>query len=378
MRRASLALAAFLLAAPGYAQEASRLAELLDADSEAFPRAVEPRDFVFPGDHGPHPEYRNEWWYVTGNLEEDGGDGRRFGFELTIFRFALKPEPIESTSDWRTNQVYIAHLALTDVAGERFYVAEKYSRGALGLAGAKADPFAVWIDDWRIESREPRGQDRAEAWRLVAGSETFSVDLELDATKPPVLNGDAGLSQKSSDPGNASYYYSITRLATEGGIRVGDRRFTVSGTSWLDREWSSSALGANQLGWDWFALQLDDDTELMFYNLRLIDGRQDVNSAGTFVLPNGDHDKLLADEVSLEVLDTWDSPDGGRYPARWRVQVPGRGIDVEIVPVLADQELDTTVRYWEGAVDVSGTSRGKPVSGRGYVELTGYSDDSDD
>lgn len=360
-----------MIALPLAAQEGSELAELLDANDERFPRATTLREFTFPADHGPHPEYRNEWWYITGNLE--GDSGRRFGFELTIFRFALAPTYEATGSAWRTNQIYIAHLALTDAANERFLVAERYSRGALGLAGAAAAPFRVWIDDWEIAERNEAGP--RERWRIVAEDEDFALSLDLDALKAPVLNGDEGLSQKSDEPGNASYYYSITRLDTSGEVRLDGERFEVSGTSWLDREWSSSALADDQEGWDWFALQLDDGSELMYYNIRLDDGSRDPNSGGTLTDAAGLATKIGSDDVELDVLDAWSSPEGGRYPSRWRLRIPSRDIDVEVVPVMADQELFTTVRYWEGAVNVSGTAAGGPVRGVGYVELTGYARD---
>ena len=346
----------------------SELARLLGADDAGFEKALAPRRFEFPRDHGPHPAFRNEWWYVTGNL--DATDGRRFGFELTIFRFSLAPEAETSASAWRSNQVYIAHLALTDADDERFFVAQRYSRGAVGLAGATADPFRVWIDDWSIAAD---GQAPGE-WRLQAHGEDFAVDLGLRMLKEPVLNGDAGLSQKSSDPGNASYYYSITRLETTGRIRVDGEDVQVSGLSWLDREWSTSALAADQVGWDWFALQLDDGNDLMFYQLRLRDGSQDPMSAGTFVGSDGSVTHLKAEEVILRVNDTWESPGGGTYPSGWTLEVPTRGLALRIAPVIPDQELFTTVRYWEGAVDVEGEHDGRLLTGRGYVELTGYAD----
>ena len=357
-----------LFAAPVLADERSeppsQLADLLSADAEGYARALEPRSFEFPADHGPHPGFRNEWWYVTGNLDSE--EGRRFGYELTIFRFALAPDRPESESEWRTNQVYIAHLAVTDVEDERFLVAQRYSRGAVGLAGAGSQPFRVWIDDWFIT------EERSGAWRLVADAGDFSIDVSLVPQKPPVLNGDAGLSQKSSDPGNASYYYSITRLATEGRIRINGEEHSVTGASWLDREWSTSALADNQVGWDWFALQFSDGSDLMYYGLRLDDGSLDPNSGGTYVGANGIASHLDANDAEITVLDTWNSPEGGTYPSQWRVRSSRLGLDVTVTPVLADQELFTTVRYWEGAVDVTGTRNGKPLSGRGYVELTGY------
>ncbi len=362
-----LLLVSIALAPVGLAEESdvSELADLLGADADAgFEKAYEPREFSFPRDHGPHESFRNEWWYVTGNLDAD--DGRRFGFELTIFRFALTPTAVDSESEWRTNQVYIAHFAITDVAGERFFVAEKYSRGALRLAGAASEPFRVWIDDWEIAAT---GDDR---WALRADDNEFALDLDLVAVKPPVLNGIDGLSQKSSQPGNASYYYSITRWNAGGRLRVADDEFAVSGLAWLDREWSSSALGSDQQGWDWFALQLDDNTELMFYNLRKTNGAQDPNSAGTYVAADGRSLHLGRDDVDISVTDTWASPEGGRYPSAWQISVPSEALSLTVVPVLPEQELFTTVRYWEGAVDVVGNRNGAPIVGRGYVELTGY------
>lgn len=347
----------------------SELSTLLNADTDAgFSMATGPRIFEFPRDHGPHPDFRNEWWYMTGNL--DAADGRRFGFELTFFRFAVAPEPAASESAWRTNQVYIAHFAVTDADGKTFYVAERFSRGALGLAGADTNPFRVWIDDWEMASTTAEG-DREE-WRLQANDDDFALSLQLVAEKAAVLNGDEGLSQKSAVIGNASYYYSITRWQTEGQMRLGDEVFTVSGLSWLDREWSSSSLGSDQKGWDWFALQLSDGSELMFYNLRKTDGSQDVHSAGTWIFADGRSRHLDRNEVSVSVTKEWTSPKGGSYPSAWDIRIPQFGLTLSLAPVLDDQELFTTVRYWEGAVDVEGTHREAKVTGRGYVELTGY------
>ena len=348
----------------------SRLSGLLSSDDDAgFEKAIDPREFIFPDDHGPHPGFRNEWWYVTGNLDGDGGE--RFGFELTIFRFALTPALPDAESNWRSNQVYIAHFAVTDAGRERFYAAERYSRGALGLAGASADPFRVWIDEWEMAAAEGGQPER---WRLRATDPEFALDVTLTAAKPPVLNGIDGLSQKSAEPGNASYYYSITRWRTDGTLRLDDDEFRVSGLSWLDREWSSSALAADQLGWDWFALQLSDGSELMFYNLRKLDGSQDEHSGGTWIDADGTSRHIDRDQIDIAVTETWDSPAGGRYPSAWTLRFPDQGLSIDIRPVMADQELFTTVRYWEGAVDVRGERQGAPIEGRGYVELTGYAD----
>lgn len=366
-----LTLLALLYAVGTQASEtepSARLAELLGSEADpAFARALEPREFSFPSDHGPHPGFRNEWWYFTGNLDDD--DGRRFGFELTFFRFALSPTVPETDSAWRSNQVYIAHFALTDADDDQFYVDQRYARGALGLAGARGDPFRVWLEDWQVAA-----MGESDLWRLSAGNEDFGIDVTLEPLRLPVLNGIDGLSKKSSEPGNASYYYSITRLGTAGSVRVGDSEFRVTGLSWLDREWSTSALSTEQVGWDWFSLQLSDGSDLMFYSLRHQDGSRDEASAGTWVASNGETSHLGSEEVEITVLETWPSPAGGTYPSRWGLQVPRLGLDIAITPVIADQELLTTVRYWEGAVDVAGERQGDTVTGKGYVELTGYAD----
>jgi predicted secreted hydrolase len=303
-------------------------------------------------------------WYVTGNL--DGEAGARFGFELTFFRFALAPS-VPEDSAWRARQIYMAHFAVTDVERERFHFSERLSREALGLAGAQAEPFRVWLESWSLESLAAD-----DSWRLAAGDDEYSLALELRAVQPPVLNGERGLSQKSSEPGAASYYYSIPRLAVSGRLTRGAQVHEVRGLAWLDREWGSGALGADQEGWDWFALQLEDGNALMFYALRTHAGGRDPHSAGTWIARDGAGRRLSSDEVRIDVLDRWSSPRGGRYPARWRLRVPSLTLDLEVEPVLADQELATDPRYWEGAVDVRGTREGKPVSGRGYVELVGY------
>ena len=340
----------------------SELATALGAGGDAgFAKALAPRRLTFPADHGPHPAFRNEWWYVTGNLESEGGE--RFGYELTIFRVALAPAVPESISDWRTNQLYFAHFALTRPGEARFHAAERYARGAAGLAGAQAEPFRVWLHDWSI-SEMPDGR-----WRLEASDEDLRLELLLHALKTPVLQGDDGLSQKSGEPGNASYYYSLTRLQSDGELTVGDEILEVRGLSWLDREWSTSALAPGQSGWDWFALQFDDGSELMVYGLRRRDGSLDLHSAGSFVHAEGGVTRLHRDDFDITVTDTWTSPLGGTYPAGWTMRIPALAIDLEIRPVMENQELDTIVRYWEGAVDVRGSH-----GGRGYVELTGYAE----
>jgi predicted secreted hydrolase len=340
--------------------------EALAEDRAGFARAFAPRALSFPEDHGPHPDFRTEWWYYTGNLETS--TGRHVGFQLTFFRVALSPEEEVRGSAWATRQLYVAHFAVTDTAGGRFHAAGRAGRGALGLAGAEASPFRVWVEDWSAEG------DGASA-RLRAAEGEVALDLIVSAAKPVVAQGDRGLSRKGPEPGNASFYYSFTRMPARGVLRLGGETLEVSGEAWMDREWSTSALGPDLAGWDWFALQLDDGRELMFYLLRRRDGAADPFSAGTLVAADGTARALAAGDVQIETLAHWTSPRSGvRYPARWRLAVPSAALSVEIQPRLADQELIVGTRYWEGAVAVAGAAAGRPLAGQGYVELVGYAE----
>lgn len=368
---AAAAWGAYALSRPNDARdstaELSIVEALGDADGAGFAEVSSRREFEFPADHGPHPDYGVEWWYYTGNLDTDGG--RHFGYQLTFFRIGLVAAPTDRESAWAASQVYMAHFALTDVDGGRFYSFERFARNALGLAGAQASPFRVWLEDWSAQGDSGLGLDVT----LHAADGNVSIDLTLSSLKPVVLNGDQGFSRKSDEPGNASYYYSITRMPTSGKVSIGMETFQVTGASWMDREWSSSALAEDQVGWDWFALQLSDGRELMYYRLRRRGGGIDPLSAGTLVSQDGSFRSVLAGDVTVDVLETWSSPRGGApYPSRWRVRVPSESLDLEITPYLADQEVDQSVRYWEGAVRIEGTARGSRVTGQGYVEMTGY------
>lgn len=333
--------------------------------AQGFLRADAPRRFRFPQDHRAHPGFRNEWWYFTGNLKDGGG--RSFGYQLTFFRVALVPHPVPRQSHWGTNEIFMAHFAVTDVEGRRFRFAERFSRAALGLAGAGGEPLRVWLEEWSAQ------QSSARPWgmRLSAADAAMAIDLDLKSLVPEVLNGEEGVSRKGGRPGNASYYYSIPRMATAGVIRVGDQSFKVSGLSWLDREWSTSALEQGEVGWDWFALQLSDGRDLMFYRLRRRDGTSDPFSSGTLLLADGRSRHLTQKQVRLEVSRWWTSPrTGARYPSAWRMTIPDQGLDLLVTPKLADQELAATFRYWEGAVAVTAVSGAD--AGSGYLEMTGY------
>lgn len=473
-----LAGGAWLLGRRGGELPAARwqLAEALrEEGGEGFARADGPRDFAFPADHGPHPDFRLEWWYFTGNLE--GADGRRFGYQLTFFRRALAPPDDEEAapaaeegervvapgpggegadgggeraggetaaggeatlpgeeaiteSAWRTRQVYLAHFAVTDAAERRFHAFEELARGAAGLAGAKAEPFAVWVGGWRATSAagEPstgaggaaagrraagggapgRGAaelsspppsdpaagrraadfrappsdpaaDRAAGGvfplRLAAAAEGVAIDLLLATAKPPVLQGDRGLSVKGPGAGNASYYYSLTRLPTRGTVTLDGERFAVTGLSWLDREWSTTLLGPGERGWDWLALQLDDGRELTGWRIRRPGSPPDRLDSLTLIEPDGTPRRLDPARHRLLASSPWTSPAGtryrsARYPTAWRLTGPD--LDLALAALLPDQELTLSFRYWEGAVTARGTVGGTAVAGRGYVEMTGY------
>ncbi len=349
------------------------LGDLLGGDSDGFARVLEPRRFEFPRDHGPHHEFRTEWWYLTGNLDDDAG--RHYGFQLTFFRFGLQPSVSRRESAWAARDIYMGHFALTDVGARQMTSFERIARDALGVAGASSEPFKVWIDDWRIESTG----DALFPLSLYASQDGFSLALTLEQTKPVVFQGDRGMSQKSAEPGNASYYYSFTRLPVRGSLTLENGTAQpVSGQAWMDREWGTSALADDQVGWDWFSIQLDDQTELMFYQLRRHDGSVDPNSAGTSVDAQGGAYTLAVRDVELVPIDYWTNPQGISYPVRWRMQVPREALTLELDAYVLNQELDHSVRYWEGAMSVHGMRENQPVAGYGYLEMTGYGDSCDE
>ena len=363
------------------------------SDGAHYRRANSPRRFVFPRDHGPHYGFQSEWWYFTGNLATDSG--RRFGYQFTVFRFELGGRTQLVTNDvsgagsaagdGRAGrvQLYLGHFSVTDVDSALFYAFELAGRGDLGTGGAQAVPFRVWVGDWDMSAVPPSGEvptrdtdDEVRdvglgALRIRARVGDARIALELRPEKAVVAHGDRGLSRKSKAPGRASYYYSVPRWEAAGEIELGSERWQVQGRSWLDREWSTSALGPDQIGWDWFGLQLDDGTDLMFYALRTRDGARDILSAGTLVGPNGTTRGITNDEVSIEVKRYWTSPQGVSYPAQWRLRLAD-SMDISVTPLVADQLWAGLVEYWEGAVQVSGNHQGQDVTGFGYVELTGY------
>ena len=340
----------------------------LAVGSGSFARADGPRLFSFPADFGPHNDFQTEWWYYTGNVMT--ADGRPFGFELTFFRRALAgpADRAPRASAWATDQVYLAHFTLSDIAGGQFHAFERFERGAAGLAGAQGAPrYSVWLQDWSVQATG------ANTYQLAAQQAGMKINLTLTDQKGLILEGDRGYSQKGPALGQASYYVSQTRLAAAGTLEVGNQPYTVSGTSWMDHEFSTSTLGLDQVGWDWFSIQLDDGTEVMAYTLRRKDGSLDDYSKGTVIAAHGSPRPLTKTDFQTQATATWKSPhSGGVYPAAWTLTIPSEGLTLHIRPRLADQELNVSFVYWEGAVEIEGDRRGAKITGSGYVELTGY------
>ena len=337
-----------------------------------FLKVTEPRKFIFPDDNGPHPGYKTEWWYFTGNLIT--AEGKNFGYQFTIFRNALTPEKTESESHWRSDDIYMAHFTISDIDNGKFYFSEKFSREGNKLAGANANPFKIWLENWYVRETGASNQKDFPKVLLFAESNNIKIELNLEPSKPIVLQGDNGISQKGKEPGNASYYYSVTKLFSEGSVIIDGNKSPVSGYSWLDREWSTSALSSEQKGWDWFSLQLDNNYEIMYYQLRRIDGSADKFSKGTIIDPKGEKKIVNLDDVRLQILGEWKNKNDKAYSSGWKLNILSQNIELSIIPAIMDQELDVSLKYWEGSVNIKGTFDGKPINGRGYVELTGYAD----
>ena len=336
--------------------------------------------YAFPRDHASHRDYKIEWWYYTGNVKAK--DGRRFGYQVTFFRVGIDPAPA-NPSAWAIRDLFMTHLAISDPSGRRYRYAEKLSRGGPGLAGAAADRYRVWNDDWTAMLEGIAGQGSGIGGQgsakhlLKAASPQAAIDLTLDEGKAPVIHGIGGISQKGAQAGNASHYYSLTRMPTRGSITVDGERFEVTGDSWMDHEFGTSFLEPGQRGWDWLSLQLSDGRELMLYQLRRDDGSRDPRSSGTLVGADGETTHLGVNAFTLTPgRATFTSKNGAVYPTEWTIAIPSEKLDLKVTTPLNDQELalerSTGVAYWEGAIDVAGTRASQPVTGAGYLEMTGY------
>ena len=344
--------------------------------SQEFKRALPGKIFSFPQDHFSHPEFKTEWWYYSGHLQS--ANKKSYGYQLTFFRTGLKREVKNQKSKWTIQNLYFAHLALTDESKGKFEYREKLNRGSLGEAGALPyktgeKTFRVWIENWSVEGGGPGMRNHL----LKAGDKDFGIELMLTPEKNPVIHGPKGISQKAEGEGYASHYYSITHLRTEGKLLLMGEEVRVHGMSWMDHEFGSNQLREYQVGWDWFSIQLENGVDLMLYQIRHRDREIDPYSSGTIIFSDGKNESLSLKEFQIEVLENWKSQkSGGLYPSKWRLKVPGRHIELVLSPTVKDQELitkeSTRVTYWEGSVKVEGKYQNNPVKGMGYVELTGY------
>jgi predicted secreted hydrolase len=355
LQRALVLVGFFLLAAVAHAESPWRL-------------ALPGWNFIFPRDHFAHPEFKSEWWYFTGNLRDT--DGRRYGYQLTFFRQGVRPVGSRggTTSRFICDELKFAHFAVSDPSGGRFSFKQKTSRGSFGEAGFAQEDRIAWIDDWTLKLL------RDGSMQLAARMNDASLALTVTPDKPWTIHGENGVSQKAEGEGRASHYYSGTRLTTSGALSLSGRDVAVTGTSWFDQEWGSNQLTPEQIGWNWFAVQLSDGSELMLYQMRLRDGGLDPNSSGTFTDPKGQLRHLQRDDYTLTPTRWWTSiATNARYPVAWKLRVPALEIEAEITTPLERQELELpAIAYWEGMIDIRGTRTGRPIRGEGYMELTGY------
>lgn len=330
-------------------------------NTEGFLQADAPRSFSFPADHSLHPGFRNEWWYFTGNLFTQ--DNRHFGYQVTFFSTALSATG-EAVSGWESPRIWMAHAAITDTATQEHIALERFARENPGLAGAQAEPFRIWLENWSLSS-SPSGQGGF-PWHLNISDEAFGLSLQLEPIKAPVLQGDRGLSQKSPEPGNASYYYSMSRLASRGTLVLDGQSFELSGSSWLDREWSTSALADDQSGWDWFSLQFNAGQELMYYQLRDKAGNAHPNSDGNWTSVDAQQTRISPAEISLEERASWTAPNGVSYTTEWLLGY--RDQRWIIRALVEDQFMNLSVPYWEGAVEILDPDSEENL-GYGYLEM---------
>ncbi len=332
--------------------------------------AVPGYQYAFPRDHGQHPEHKIEWWYFTGNLHTTTGPAHRFGYQLTFFRIGATPATTIA-SPWALRDVWMAHFAITEIDGKKYHHADRLNRAGPGLAGAT--PTKVWNEDWHWEAMT----DSPDRFTLQASEPGFAIDLRLTTGKPHVIHGASGISQKGVTPGNASHYYSLPRMPTEGTLTIGSTAYQVAGSSWMDHEFGTSFLEPGTTGWDWFSAQLSDGSELMLFQLRSSKPEAPTNAAGTLIHPNGSLTSLTAKDIQLTPASPWSAPGGAAYPQVWQIRLPNHQLNLECRSLLPNQEFRANaipgLDYWEGAVEYTGQSGSQPINGTGYLEMTGYS-----
>ncbi|MBX9710960.1 MAG: iron ABC transporter permease [Xanthobacteraceae bacterium] len=329
----------------------------LGIEAGAFEPVVKGRALTFPADHGPHPRFRIEWWYVTANLHD--GAGTPYGVQWTLFRQAMEAGP--DAENWASRQIWMGHAAVTSASEHHF--GERLARGGIGQAGADAEPFHVWIDAWDMRGLDAMSAQTISPLVLTASANDFAFDLKLEASQALVLQGDAGYSQKS-DKGQASYYYSQPFFKARGEIELSGHRVQVTGQAWMDREWSSQPLASDQKGWDWISLHLDSGTKLMLFRLRQSDGKNFIS--GNWIGADGLSEVLASNMIALTPASQ-NSIEGRMLPTEWDIEIPSRGLKIKIVSLNPQSWMATTIPYWEGPVRIHGSQ-----SGVGYLEMTGY------
>jgi predicted secreted hydrolase len=329
----------------------------LGMSSSGFAPVVPGKTFAFPADHGPHPDYRIEWWYVTANLAD--ANGAAYGAQWTLFRQAMQPGAQQE--GWANQQVWMGHAAVTRADTHRY--SETFARGGVGQAGVEAKPFLGWIDAWEMRGLAPMRDNMIAPLELNASGADFSYALRLDADSPLVLQGDAGYSKKS-ERGQASYYFSQPYFKAAGSITIGDKPLDVTGQAWMDREWSSQPLASDQTGWDWFSMHLSEREKLMLFRLRQTDGKN--YASGNWILPDGKIEQIASDEIEM-TPKTLVGIEGRKIPVGWRIAIPRRALAIECVPLNAKSWMGTSFPYWEGPISFGGSH-----SGVGYLEMTGY------
>jgi predicted secreted hydrolase len=329
----------------------------LGTNANDYAQVTPGKTFSFPADHGPHPDFRIEWWYVTANLTD--ARGAAYGIQWTLFRQAMQPGP--QREGWANQQIWMAHAAATRADTHRF--AETFARGGVGQAGVETAPLHAWIDAWDMRGLDDFNPDAISPLRLTAAANDFSYSLRLDASRPLVLQGDAGYSKKS-ERGQASYYYSQPFFQVSGRLTIDNEPTDVTGQAWMDREWSSEPLAADQTGWDWFALHLSSGDKLMLYRMRQKDGGDYIS--GSFIPADGALRQLGSTEVAMTPKDRVEI-DGHELPVRWRIAIASLEIAVDTIPLNPRAWMGTGFSYWEGPISFQGTH-----AGVGYLELTGY------
>jgi predicted secreted hydrolase len=325
-------------------------------------------NYEFPKDHGSHSGFKTEWWYFTGNVRTQ--EGLEFGYQLTFFRQGIiEPDTVIPKSRFIQRDIKFAHFAVSDISSKRFRHFQKLSRGAYGEAGFDDGDRLAWIQNWSCE------RTGEHSFRLRAADTGIALDLLLESSTAPVIHGSNGISQKSDGPGRASHYYSLTRMKTKGSIEIDGLKHMLTGATWFDHEWATNQLAANQTGWDWFSLQLQDGSDLMLFQIRTKEGGRDPYSSGTFVSQSGESQKIHLSDFDLAPVDWWTSPHTkARYPVAWKISIPSRKLELTVRARFQDQELASQpFSYWEGSVSAEGTRDGQPVKGKGYLEMTGYS-----